>query len=185
MSDLIHLIDSAADDFGLDLEQSSVLEDDVFCKALWNRMRRSAAPTYLGLADGTSEERVCKKRTFETDSQTRNTIAYPKVLYGASKRCTERFDLIPGRLDTRIQSRREFQPAADHTQIETNGSSVYSWRSPVYSRRNSIEFVPELAEDESGGSVDWSSTCSSACSTPLSPKSKCPQFFVHVLPSEP
>lgn len=171
MSDLVNLINSLADDFGLDLEQRSALESEALpCVATGN---------HPSMADGASEEEASEKKTFKTGFQMKETNENSDARCDVCERFTEEFDLVAGDLDAQIQRCERLQQAVDDAQIERCRKSTSRSESSAESG------VPEVAEEEAEGSIDHSSNHSSECLTPVSAIAKCPRSFATVLPNEP
>ncbi|CAN9176719.1 unnamed protein product [Alternaria alternata] len=106
--DLVDLVNSAADDLGIDLERRpTVTDDDLFRNAPYESTPRESVSYHPGVSLEAPENKTADKEPLTEDSWLQQTRRHLTELSEAREQLMDELDSIAGDLDVRLQDRQE------------------------------------------------------------------------------
>jgi hypothetical protein len=106
--DLVDLVNSAADDLGIDLERRpSVTDDDLFRNAPYESTPRESVSYHPGVSLEATEDKTADEEPPTEDSWLQQTRRHLTELSEAREQLMDELDSIAGDLDVRLQDRQE------------------------------------------------------------------------------
>ncbi|CAN9282359.1 unnamed protein product [Alternaria alternata] len=106
--DLVDLVNSAADDLGIDLERRpTVADDDLFRNAPYESMPRESVSYHSGVSLEATENKTADKEPLTEDSWLQQTRRHLTELSEAREQLMDELDSIAGDLDVRLQDQEE------------------------------------------------------------------------------
>jgi hypothetical protein len=132
--DLIDLVNSAADDLGVDLERTPTAMDDViFQNAPYESTPRYFVSDDPSVSFETTENRVAKEEPLAEDSWLQQTRRHLTKLSEAREQLMDELDSIAGDLDVRLQDQQEIESVNESaaqralSKVPTGFSSKLTW----------------------------------------------------------
>ncbi|KAL6151419.1 hypothetical protein ACJBU6_10402 [Exserohilum turcicum] len=183
LSDLVHLVNSAADDFGLDLEQGPTQEDEEkFHNAPYEAIPCVPISTHPTMSRGSGEE-TSSSSSYSEDPWVQQTPRHRTLLSGAREQYLKKLDSIAG--STSLQSRGDgdFECFSENTHRNSIGPSRNSTQLDGDSFSAATEEVPRMSEEMMGGRTGRPIMRTSTPST-SSTASECLPGFEDTLPGE-
>ncbi|RYO28084.1 hypothetical protein AA0111_g7015 [Alternaria arborescens] len=106
--DLVDLVNSAADDLGIDLERRpTVTDDDLFRNAPYESTPRESVSYHPGVSLEATEDKTADEEPPTEDSWLQQTRRHLTELSEAREQLMDELDSIAGDLDVRLQDRQE------------------------------------------------------------------------------
>ncbi|RYO61123.1 hypothetical protein AA0116_g6173 [Alternaria tenuissima] len=106
--DLVDLVNSAADDLGIDLERRpTVADDDLFRNAPYESTPRESVSYHSGVSLEATENKTGDKEPLTEDSWLQQTRRHLTELSEAREQLMDELDSIAGDLDVRLQDQEE------------------------------------------------------------------------------
>ncbi|CAN9267250.1 unnamed protein product [Alternaria alternata] len=106
--DLVDLVNSAADDLGIDLERRpTVTDDDLFRNAPYESTPRESVSYHSGVSLEATENKTADKEPLTEDSWLQQTRRHLTELSEAREQLMDELDSIAGDLDVRLQDQEE------------------------------------------------------------------------------